>query len=486
MPKKQAPAPNASSAPVQLSPSGAPAPFSVQDARNIFQALSMMGTRGAVAAYLGKSFGGDRDIYEALGYTKLPQFGDFYARYRRQDIAKAVIDVPINASWRKPPEITEVEDDETEFEKRWKDLAKRLKIWNYFSRADRLSAIGEYSVLLIGFNDAAQLWQPVKRATDVLYVMPYSQINAQISKYVTDTKDPRYSLPEEYSIQMRTTQGTQATASRKVHWSRIIHISEDNLEDDMLGLPRLEAPLNRLQDLDLVSGGSGEMFWRGAFPGFGLKADENYQFNQQNLIDIQNEADEYVHKMRRFMRLVGVTIEQIQQQVSSPKDHADLYITLIAAVTRIPKRILLGSEMGELASSQDEANWYARIDERRELHCEPVIVREFIDRCIAVGVLPTPRDQYTCKWPPLLKQSAKEKSDVAKTLSEAIATYVNSGAATLMPPDFYFREVMGYSQDQVDQIEEMLEGMDIDADGNPADPEPNPDDSQGDGGGADE
>jgi hypothetical protein len=432
----------------------------------MFTAMSMLGTRAGVASYLGKSFGGDRDIYDALGYKKLPLFSDFMAHYRRQDIAKAAVDVPVRACWRKPPALTESEEEETAFEKQWAEVATKLRVWDYFSRVDRLASIGEYAVLLIGFDDGAQLWQPVKRATEVLYVMPYSQANASIATYVSDVKDPRYSLPEKYSINMRTAQGSQSSRTLQVHWSRVIHVSEDNLDDDILGLPRLEAVLNRLQDLDLVAGGSAEMFWRGAFPGFGLKLDDGATLGIQDEPKLEAEIEEYVHGLKRYMRLQGLSIENIAQQIGDPKNQADLYITLISAVTRIPKRILLGSEMGELASGQDEVNWYARVDERREGHCEPKIVRPFVDRLIEHGVLPAPKDgAYTCEWAPLLKQSEKEKADVAKTKSEAMSTYVGSGAETLVPRQFYLTDVMGYNRDQLDQIEEMIATQDEEADG---------------------
>lgn len=440
--------------------------ITIHDARSMFGALtSIMGTRAAVSSYLGKSYGGDRDIYEALGRNKLPQFNDYMARYLRQDIAKAIIDVPVNACWRKTPKITESEEDETAFEKSWELLAKKLSAYRYFSRVDRLASIGEYAVLLIGFNDSAQMWQPVRRATDVLYLMPYSQANASISTYVTDTKDPRYSLPETYSINMRGSGAANTITSKKVHWSRVLHVTEDNLDDDIRGLPRLQAVLNVLQDLELVAGGCGEMFWRGAFPGFGLKADPDYQFTDQTEAQIEDEANEYVHKMRRFMRLTGVSIENIAQQIADPSPQATLFMKLISATSRIPMRILFGSEQGELASSQDEVNWYATVDERRTGHCEPMILRAFVNRCIDVKVLPTPKDDYQCEWPELLRHSEKEKAEIAKIKTEALSTYAQSGVEVYMPPEFYLEHVHGYDRDDLDKLDDMLETQENDADG---------------------
>ena len=45
------------------------------------------------------SYDGSRDIYKALGYPKEITWQNYWARYGRQDIAKAIIDRPVKASW---------------------------------------------------------------------------------------------------------------------------------------------------------------------------------------------------------------------------------------------------------------------------------------------------------------------------------------------------------------------------------------------------
>jgi hypothetical protein len=47
-----------------------------------------------------------------LGWPESLQYGDFYGRYRRQDIVKAVVDKPIKATWRKGFTLIETNDDE--------------------------------------------------------------------------------------------------------------------------------------------------------------------------------------------------------------------------------------------------------------------------------------------------------------------------------------------------------------------------------------
>jgi hypothetical protein len=64
---------------------------------------SALVSRTQLLSTLGKSYGGNRDLYTELGYPLVLNFTDFQARYSRQDIAKACIDRPINSTWRKKP-----------------------------------------------------------------------------------------------------------------------------------------------------------------------------------------------------------------------------------------------------------------------------------------------------------------------------------------------------------------------------------------------
>ena len=113
---------------------------------------SMAGnSRASLAGQLGQSFGTDRDIYTALGYNKSPTYDNYWNRYERQDIAKALIDKPVRACWRQPPELSEGLDDKglTPFEEAWIALQRQRKLYTHMSRADRLGGIGRWSVLYL-------------------------------------------------------------------------------------------------------------------------------------------------------------------------------------------------------------------------------------------------------------------------------------------------------------------------------------------------
>ncbi len=105
-----------------------------------------------------------------------------------------------------------------------------------------------------------------------------------------------------------------------------------------------------------------------------------------------------------------------------------IIIQLISATTGIPTRILLGSERGELASSQDERNWLSYIASRQTNFAGPVILRPFIDRLIEYGALP--KVEYEIHWPNLFKATNKEKAETHLQKAKATNEYLMGPAAT--------------------------------------------------------
>ncbi|PRX18118.1 hypothetical protein BX659_14624 [Orenia metallireducens] len=61
---------------------------------------SIISDRAKLSKLLGKSFGGKRDYYDKLGYKKELNFDDYWTKYDRGDIAKVVIDRPVDKTWK--------------------------------------------------------------------------------------------------------------------------------------------------------------------------------------------------------------------------------------------------------------------------------------------------------------------------------------------------------------------------------------------------
>ena len=423
-------------------------------------------SRSALAGRLGMSYGGDRDLYKSLGWNKEPTFDDYMVRYRRDGIGKRVVDAPVSASWRLRPQIEErvelregVEKKETAFEKEWKLLVNERRIYHHIIRVDKLSGIGQYGILLLGFDDTdnADMEMPVEKAENLMWVKPYSEGNAAIKSYVTAPSDGRYGLPEVYEVKMSAPKGTQSE-SRLVHWTRVLHVAEGLLEDDINGTPRMECVLNWLVSLELVAGSSGEIWWRAAFPGLAFILDKDAQIDgTQTMALLETEIEKYTHDLQRWMKLQGMEIKNLSSDVANPASHVKVYISLTAGGSEIPQRILIGSERGELSSSQDETAWNKKVDGRRKNYCEPMILRPFIDRLIMVGVLGAPGAGYDVIWEDIIVPTDKEKAEVRKINSEALTVYANSlTAPDILPFEIFFKEIMEWDDEKIKKISESV------------------------------
>lgn len=442
------------------------------------QKLRVLGeqlVRSRIASYLGMSFSGARDLYEVLGYSRDIKFEEYWNIYTRGCLGKRIIHAPVDTTWSGDVSVYEnQEPDETEFEKAWKALDEQLHIIPKLTRFDVLASLGRYAVLFLGFDDNKEFDQPLENSTKrkLLYLQAYHEGSAEIIEWEQDPKNVRFGMPKIYQLSLNLPGAPLSMAKTRVHHTRIIHLAEGLLENDVFGTPRLQSVFNRVQDLEKLAGGSAEMFWQGALGGKAFKTADGATLSPQTAEDLQIEIDEYIHGLRRYLRLQNMDVQDIAPAVSDPKGHIDTQLDLIAGDTGIPKRILVGSERGELASSQDETNWLNRIQERRKRYAEPFILRTFVDLLIKHGVLPTPKDGYQVFWPDLWSSSETEKATTAKIKSEAIATYVGAmGADQVVPPEFFLEEVMGFDTDQIDRIKEILKTEEIELD---LEPEPLP------------
>jgi hypothetical protein len=418
-----------------------------------------------LANKLGLQYSQSRDIYEALGYPEELTYQDFATRYERQDIARAVIDKPVDASWQGGCFVQESTEEDTALEKAWKNLVQRedLDVAGKLSRLDKLAGIGEYAMLLFGLADVSTkeiFAQPAPKNTELMYLRSLGQNHAEISEWERDSSNPRYGLPVMYDVTLVSPDSNTETVLR-VHHSRVLHIAGEVLEGLVIGSSRLLPIYNRLMDIEKLVGGSAEMFWRGARPGYEGKLDENYTMTAGDKDDLQDQLDEYEHNLRRFLITSGIDIHPLQLQVSDPSSHVDIQIQMIAAQTGIPKRILTGSERGELSSTQDITSWYALLQARRENYINGTILRPFIRKCQEFGVLPPVQNKekgYQLIWNPLFEKSEKEKAEVGEIRAKALNQYASQPMAeSIVPPEAFHRYFLGFDDTQIEMMEELQE-----------------------------
>lgn len=412
--------------------------------------------RAALSGKAGQQFGGDRDLYTVFGYPQYLGPSDYRVMYERGDLAGRLIDAYPDATWREPPTIAGIQG--------FDPLAKRLKLWSVLQRLDRLAQLGHYGVLLLGLDGGEPMHEPaMQKNYRLMYIQPHGEQTAKIIKWDDDAKSPRYNKPELYLI----TSGPNwegASGGQKqirVHHTRVIHIAEDALEHEAIGTPRLQRVYNRLMDVEKLAGGSAEMYWQNVAMMLAFIAGPEAQFSETDKAAMAEQLEEMQHGLRRMLRLRGMEVQQLAPglQGASPGEHFAMQVDLIAGASGIPKRILLGNEAGELASSQDENSWQARVAERRSQFATPTVLEPLLQRGIAQGWITGALESID--WPESDSLGEKGRAEVASLTATATAAYANIMGDPAVTED-EFRAILGYDPKPKPPADELLDENDPD------------------------
>lgn len=439
---------------------------------------------------------GGKDINAECGYPDVIATDDYYRLYKRE-LGKRVVNFLPEETWKHRAIIYEDENPSsfTAFEKAWEEVEKKHQLVNKMKLVDKLSGVGRFGILLLGIDDEDDLQKPIasveaeaqgsavteaQATRKLLWVRAFQEKSVKIKAFDTDPKSPRYALPVLYQVQFESTGADDASKAQSlssvlVHWTRVIHVA-DNKEDSLvLGTPRMEVVYNRLVDLRKIMGGAGEMFWKGGFPGFSFEV--NPEFLQSGAqVDpekMRAEFYKYSQGLQRYLALSGVTAKTLNVQVADPTAHMNANLKLIAFCLGVPWRVFVGSEEARLASTEDKETWNARVAERQNDYATVEIIEPVINRLIEAHVLPSPSQEkgFTVQWPDLNTVTDKDKAEVADKRTSALAKYVAGNVDELIPPAEYLHLVLGFSQEETEQILKAADAFTRDEDDGASDEE---------------
>lgn len=439
---------------------------------------------------------------------------DYKRVYDRDPIASRVNDCLPDECWKVQPTVYEDEDADsvTEFEQAWDDLARSLRgrsyyqdekgspVWEYLNRLDRLCGIGSFGVLLLGLNDlqvgqtlekpvsgyeawnneavqAPDIFNDVSEASldgsetspqqespkeseppQLLFIRVFDESLIDIVQYESNVGSPRYGQPVIYELtfinpddQAKGGVGLPL-ATQRVHWTRIIHVADNLSSSEVFGDPRMRNVWNRLTDLTKLYGGSAEMYWKGAFPGLSLSIDPKMdpQVNPVDADSIRDAMWKYTNSLQRWFALTGVSATSLSPQVVDPTQQINVQIEAICVKLAIPKRIFMGSERGELASSQDAGSWNDRLKGRQEGFITPRIIIPFVDRLIHIGILPEPQG-FSVSWPDVSTNQTQKIANGTAILS-GLGTYTSMGLETVIELIDVYTRLFGMSEEEAKAI----------------------------------
>lgn len=417
------------------------------------ETLTLSRRRGGGSKF-GVSKNGKRNLNEVYGYETDPDFQDYYDVYRFQDIATAVVEKPARSCWRDRPEIKvddkEILEDEL-------NILEKLHAFDNLERADILNRIGSFSVLFVGVPDGRkpdeELGSSSPKGLEDLYFTPYAEDGITISEWETEVTSERFGLPTMYTLQV-TDRGekktTVQTLSRRVHWTRIIHMAEGALDSDVEGLSSLANILNRLVDLNKTIGGAAEAYFRNARGKYAFETNSDFKsaIDPDDQEAFTAEVESFSNDQKDVMRLSGVSAKVLDTPHADPVGTVKVAMEAISGSKGIPIRILTGVGAGQLAGNEDKASYNEVIRDRQNQKCTGWLLRLLKILSDAKMIKEVPLEAVV-EWPVTEALNEKEKAEVRKLNAEALSAASSAisdlgGLTDEMQPQQVIEEVLGY------------------------------------------
>jgi Protein of unknown function (DUF1073) len=416
---------------------------------------------------------GARNIDAECGYPEILTPWHYTAMYDREGPAKRVVECEPEETWAMDPLIYDDidPDNKTDFETEWDKFERKYNVWHNLLRLDILSGIGRYGILVFGIDDGKDWSEPVEGINDdgtydekneykLLYLRPFDESVTRVMTLEADPTSPRYGLPVLYTVLYRDTPsyvaGQVEIISRNIHWTRLLHAADNLKMSPIYGIPRQQQVYNRLYDLRKIYAASGEAYWKGAFPGLVFETHpevENQGPQTDEEIDqMKKKVEAFQAGQQHYLSVSGMQVKALPPTITAPGPVAETHLKSIALSKGIPFRVLFGSEEAKLASDQDSRAWERRLGKRKTKYVTPMLIRPFIDRCIAYGLLPKPEIDYEVEWPDTTAPTEKDQATIALAVSQALAQYVQSGAYMVMEPLDYLTEVMKFDREHAKKM----------------------------------
>jgi hypothetical protein len=370
------------------------------------------------------------DHNKDFGYPDNIEFDACYRRYSRNGIAFAGVEKTILKTWQDNPELWENKDaKETYAESEIRQKFDDLRLWQKLAEADRRSMVGGYSGLILRYADDKRFLEPVDTVPGgldgLVDIIPAWAGQLTVSSWDTDERSPTYGEPTMFGFNesaVGDNDDRQAkNRSFEVHPDRVLIWSKDGTVHNR---SILEPGFNNLIDMEKISGAGGEGFWKNAksapvmetdadvsiadmAKGMGVGVDEMADKMNEQVEDFNKGFDAMLMLQGMKAKTLGVTLPQ-------PEEFFNVALQGFAASIGIPLKVLVGSQSGERASTEDADEWSRTNMARRTNTVRPSIMA-LIKKLETVRVLPE-QDWYIY-WSDLTEASMGLKIDRADKMA---------------------------------------------------------------------
>lgn len=417
--------------------------------------------------------------YDDFGFPKEVTFELLYSMYSRNSLAKAAVDKTTRKTWQDPPWLLEKPRDgsegavkkETRLEKAIRQHFADIRFWTKLMEADRRSLVGRFSAVILRIADGKPTSEPLEYVSGGLEalvdVIPVWEGQLRVSQYDTDVSSMGYGEPLmfEYDEAATGSQISGATAttlrSRKltVHPSRVVIWSIDGTMDQDSAL---KAGYNDLLTIEKIVGAGGEGFWKNAkqAPVFEMDKEADIQkmakamgIPVEKVADIMNEqVADWQKGFDEVLMVQGMTAKSLKVELPDPESFFMNALQSFTASFDIPLKVLVGTQTGERASTEDASQWNQTCNFRRKNTVIPNILR-VVKVLVSCGILKV-NPEWFVDWTDLTESTMLEKIDRAGKMAKVNKDF---GDIVFMPSEI--RASVGYEPVDEADLAKIRESM---------------------------
>jgi len=369
--------------------------------------------------------------YKDFSWPENVTFSQLHAIYHRNGLAKAGVEKTILKTWQDDPEIWESDEPresslEADIRQRFDDLT----LWQALAEADRRAMVGGYAGVIFRFADSKPFDQPVDRVSggldglvEVIPAWGGTGAQLEIAEWETNEASEDYGKPKLFKFNEAAV-GNNLNQVRQfmVHPDRVLIWSRDG---SVHCRSDLEAGYNDLLDAEKVKGAGGEGFYKAARGNPVLEADKDLDMRKMaeamgvpvsEVADAMNDQVEDFQKgFDRLLMVQGMQAKTLQITLPTGDTYFNAAVNSFAASLLIPVKILLGSQTGERASTED-ANEWSMVNNARRVKLARPRIRAMLNRFERVGIIPE-RD-WMINWADLTEASKDAKIERAAKMAE--------------------------------------------------------------------
>ena len=371
--------------------------------------------------------------YADFGWPTDVTFDLLYSVYTRNSLAKAAVTKTVGKTWATNPLLQEKARDagkpkpETRREALIRQRFDDLRFWQRLAECDRRALVGRYAGAILRIADGERFEQPVGTVSGgldaLVEIIPAWEGQLQPTQWDTNETSETFGQVTMYSFQEAAVGDSKQPRSLTIHPDRVVIWSEDGTIN---GRSPLEAGYNDLMDVEKGRGGGAEGFWKNAKSAPILEAQEGTSITKMaeamgvkptEVVDKMNDqVRDFQSGFDVVLMLQGMTAKPMTVTLPASPEHYFLVAAqCFAASFSIPLKILVGSQSGERASTEDAGEWALTNMSRRTNIVIPAIMAT-IRRLERFNILPV-RDWHL-DWASLTAANDDQKIDRVAKMAE--------------------------------------------------------------------